>query len=97
MVLILDPTSIEFIRVDSKVAVGDTVLSSGVCIDLNNCPYPANYPVGIVSEVLRVPEIVDLVVKVELSDKAKKLGKIYVLRSNTPSCYNQPSFEYKYR
>lgn len=73
------PGYVDFIAVDSDVKVGDEVLSSGICLDQNNCPYPEAFPVGIVTEVIKDPDVVDLVVKVEFIEDLQKLREVFVI------------------
>lgn len=73
------PASLQFITVDSQVQVGDEVVTSGVCIDTDNCPYPENFPVGKVVEVRRDPNQVDLVVKVEFYEDLSGIREVFVL------------------
>jgi rod shape-determining protein MreC len=70
---------LQFITVDSDVQVGDEVLSSGICIDTDNCPYPENFPVAKVIEVEKNPNIVDLVVKVKFNQDLSYIRDVFVL------------------
>lgn len=77
------PASLQFITVDSQVQVGDEIVTSGVCIDTGNCPYPENFPVGKVVEVRRDPNQVDLVVKVEFYEDLSGIREVFVLDYKT--------------
>ncbi len=71
---------LELFPIDSDLQVGDWVLSSGICIDVNSCPYPPNMLVGQVVEVRREPKQVDLLVKVALEDDLRYLENVYIIR-----------------
>lgn len=75
-----DPAIVQFITVDSDVQVGDDVVSSGICIDTSNCPYPENYPVGKVIEVDKDPNIIDLVVKIKFNENLSQIKEVFVLK-----------------
>ncbi len=70
---------LQFITVDSEVAVGDEIVTSGICIDVDNCPYPENFPVGKVIQVKHDPNVVDLVVKVKFYEDLGNIREIFVL------------------
>ncbi len=70
---------LQFITVDSEVAVGDEIVTSGICIDVDNCPYPENFPVGKVVDVRHDPNVVDLVVKVKFYEDLGNIREIFVL------------------
>lgn len=73
------PAFLQFITVDSAVELGDEIVTSGICIDTDNCPYPENFPVGRVVEVKRDPNIVDLVVKVDFYEDLSSIREVFVL------------------
>lgn len=70
---------LQFITVDSDVQVGDVIVTSGICIDTDNCPYPENFPVAKVVAVNKDPNIVDLVVKVEFGEDLTSVREVFVL------------------
>ncbi len=70
---------LQFITVDSEVAVGDEIVTSGICIDVDNCPYPENFPVGKVVEVKHDPNVVDLVVKVQFYEDLGSIREVFIL------------------
>lgn len=70
---------IEFIPVDTQIKLGDKVYSSGVCLDDNNCAYPANFPVGVVEKVTRDPDVVDLLVSVKFAEDLTSIREVFVL------------------
>lgn len=74
-----DHAFLQFITVDSDVQVGDEIVTSGVCIDTDNCPYPENFPVARVISVSKDPNVVDLVVKVEFGEDLTRLKEVFVL------------------
>jgi rod shape-determining protein MreC len=74
-----EPAFLQFITVDSNVKVGDEILTSGICIDSDNCPYPENFPVAKVISVSRDPNIVDLVVKVQFDEDLSAVREVFVL------------------
>ena len=74
-----DLAVLQFITVDSEVVVGDEIVTSGICIDTNNCPYPENFPVGRVVEVKHDPNVVDLVVKVKFYEDLSNIREIFIL------------------
>lgn len=74
-----NPAQLQFITVDSDVKVGDEIVTSGVCIDNGNCPYPENFPVGRVIAVIRDPNVVDLVVKVKFYEDLTQIKEVFVL------------------
>ena len=73
------PASLQFITVDSAVELGDEIVTSGICIDTDNCPYPENFPVGRVVEVKRDPNVVDLVVKVDFYEDLSSIREVFIL------------------
>ena len=70
---------LQFITVDSDVQVGDEIVTSGICIDTDNCPYPENFPVAKVVSVSKDPNVVDLVVKVEFGEDLTSVKEVFVL------------------
>ncbi len=74
------PPYLQFITIDSKVKKGDEIVTSGVCIDTNNCPYPENFPVGKVISVKKDPDEVDLVVKVKFHEDLSGVKEVFVLK-----------------
>jgi rod shape-determining protein MreC len=74
------PGYLEFITVDTEVELGDEIVSSGICLSPTNCPYPENFPVGIVTEVRRDPQIVDLIVKVKFYEDLSDIKEVFVLK-----------------
>ena len=74
------PPHLELIPVDSDIEIGDWVVSSGICIESSNCPYPPDMLVGQVVEVKRDPNQVDLSVKVALIDDLRALREVYIIR-----------------
>ncbi len=74
-----EAATLQFIAVDSDVQVGDEIVTSGVCIDSDNCPYPENFPVGRVIEVDKNPNIIDLVVKVKFNEDLSQIREVFVL------------------
>jgi rod shape-determining protein MreC len=76
-----DLAFLQFITVDSEVAVGDEIVTSGICIDTDNCPYPENFPVGRVVEVKHDPNVVDLVVKVKFYEDLSRIREVFVINA----------------
>ncbi len=74
------PPHLELIPVDSDLEIGDWVLSSGICLDAGDCPYPPDMPVGQVVEVRRDSKQVDLTVKVALLDDLRNLREVYIIK-----------------
>lgn len=74
------PGYLEYITVDTDVELGDEVKSSGICLSPKNCPYPENFPVGIVTEVKRDPNVVDLLVKVKFYEDLTDIKEVFVLK-----------------
>lgn len=74
-----DSGHLEFITVDSQVAVGDQIVTSGICLDPTNCPYPENFPVGEVVEVGKNPDVVDLMVEIKLYEDLNDVREVFVL------------------
>lgn len=74
-----EPAFLQFITVDSDVQVGDEIVTSGICIDTDNCPYPENFPVAKVISVSRDPNVVDLVVKVQFYENLENIREVFVL------------------
>jgi rod shape-determining protein MreC len=74
-----DPAFLQFITVDSDIQVGDQIVTSGICIDAGNCPYPENFPVARVISVDKDPNVVDLVVKVQFYEDLKTAREVFVL------------------
>ena len=60
-----ESASLEFIKIDSKIQAKDKIVTSGLCLDDDSCPYPSDYPIGEVTEVKKDPNIVGLVVKID--------------------------------
>ncbi len=75
-----EPARLQFITMDSEVEVGDEIVSSGICIDAGNCPYPENFPVGQVIAVSRDPNVVDLLVKVRFYEDLSTIKEVFVLK-----------------
>lgn len=71
---------LQFITIDSDVKVGDEIVTSGICIDTSNCPYPENYPVGKVFSVKKDPDEVDLVVKIKFNENLSMISEVFVLK-----------------
>ncbi len=71
---------LELIPMDSDIEIGDWVLSSGICVDSSDCPYPPDMLVGQVVEVKHDPNQVDLTVKVALIDDLRALREVYIIR-----------------
>lgn len=74
-----DPAYLQFITVDSDIQVGDQIVTSGICIDADNCPYPENFPVAKVISVEKDPNVVDLVVKVDFYENLKNVREVFIL------------------
>ena len=74
------PAYLEFIPVDSEVKAGDEILTSGICLDVDNCPYPENFPVGTVVQVEKDPNVVDLSVRVKFHEDLTGLREVFVLK-----------------
>ncbi len=71
---------LELLPVDSDIQIGDWVLSSGICINAGDCPYPPDLPLGQVVEVRKDPKQVDLTVKVALLEDLSKIQELYIIR-----------------
>jgi rod shape-determining protein MreC len=74
-----DPAYLQFITVDTDIQVGDEIVTSGICIDAGNCPYPEDFPVARVISVDKDPNVVDLVVKVQFYEDLKTAREVFVL------------------
>ena len=75
----LETANLEFIKIDSDIKVGDTIVSSGLCLADEFCPYPNDFPIGEVTEVKKDSNVVGLVVKIEFFEKLNKIKEIYVV------------------
>ncbi len=71
---------LELVALDSDLQIGDWVLSSGICLEAGDCPYPPEMLVGQIVEVRRDPNQVDLTVKVALVDDLRNLRELYIIR-----------------
>ena len=71
--------NLELVRIDSDMQVGDGLLSSGVCLDAAQCPYPRGYPIGRVVDVHKDPEVIDLVIKVEFFEDLTQAKELFVI------------------
>ncbi len=74
-----DFASLEFIKIDSQIKEGDMIVSSGLCLSSDSCPYPNDFPIGKVVKVKKDPNIVGLVVKIEFFEKLNRIKEIYVV------------------
>lgn len=74
------PATLDFITVGSDIKIGDKLVSSGINLDKKNPLYPENYPIGKVVEILRNPDALDLIVKVEINEDLRDLREVLVLK-----------------
>jgi len=73
------PALVQFITVDTDIQPGDEIVTSGICIDVDNCPYPENYPVAKVASVSRNPNVVDLIIQVKFFENLNNIEEVFIL------------------
>ena len=74
-----DYAILDFIRIDSSVQMGDRIVSTGLCLDETNCPFPTNFPIGKVVEIKKDPNTIGLIVKIKFFETLNTIKDLYIL------------------
>jgi rod shape-determining protein MreC len=74
-----DYALLDFIRIDSSVQVGDRIVSTGLCLDETNCPFPTNFPIGKVVKIKKDPNTIGLIVKIKFFETLNTIKDLYIL------------------